>query len=216
MTKPVRPSHEIAATPASSASPPRMNRRAAARAWSADRGEIAAAVFGIWLAAGSASFAGYMLTHPPQEPLVNGMRHLAIFGMPNGSVGRRAESGVLSSAAGGDAKEIDFSSTGSISNASRNPLPGVEFPATGEPIRIVAGDRNVVWLRRGSAIMAAHVGALVPGVGYVSGIARRGEGWAPIGSDGAPLVDDATRPSLSPGEGKKFSRALIFSDEQGN
>ena len=216
MTKPVRPSHEIAAKPASAAAPPHMIRRVAARAWSADRDQIAAAVCGIWLAAGSASFAGYMLTHTPREPLVNGMQHLAIFGMPNGSVGWRGGSGVLASAAGGDAKEIDFSSTGSISNASRNLLSSVEFAATVGPIRIVAGDRNVVWLRRGQAIMAAHVGDLVPGAGYVAGIARRGEGWAPIGSDGAPLAEDATRPSLSAGEEKKFSRGLIFSDEQGH
>ena len=58
------------------------------------------------------------------------------------------------------------------------------------------------------------------GLGFVleavAGIARRGEVWAPIGPDGAPLIDDATRQSPSPREGKKFSRALIFSDEQGD
>jgi hypothetical protein len=216
MKKPVRAANEIAARPARGPPPLRMNRRAPARVWSADREHIAAAVCGIWLAAGSASFAGYMLTHTPQEPLVNGMQHLAIFGMPNGSAGWRTEPGVLTSAAGGDAKEIDFSTTGSISKESRRQSPTVEFPATGGPLSVIAGDHNVVWLRRGSAIMAAHVGDLVPGAGTIARIARGDQGWEPIGSDGAPLVDAATRPSPSPRESKKFSRALIFGDDQGN
>jgi len=212
MTKPVRSANEIAARPARSPSPPRVNRRP--RAWSPDRDQIAAAVCGVWLAAGSASFAGYMLTHTPREPLVNGMQHLAIFGMPNGSTGWRVGTGVLAGASGGDSKEIDFSSTGSISQESQLAWPSVKFPATGGPIHVVAGARNVVWLRRGSAIMAAHVGDLVPGAGVVAGIVRHGEGWEPIGADGAPLADDATRPSASPREGAKFSRTLIFGDEQ--
>ena len=212
MTKPAQAVNDIATGPTRVTPSPRLNQHVSMRIWSYGRGQIVAAVCGIWLAAGSALFAGYMLTHLPQEPLVNGMQDLAIFGMPNGSVDRRRESSVLQRAARGDPNEIDFAGTGSIPEASTSQLPALGFPAAGGPISVIAGDRNVVWLRRGSVIIAAHVGDLVPGAGYVAGIERRGEGWEPIGANGAPLVDDAVRPLGSVRGGKRFSRELIFGD----
>ena len=189
------------------------SRRLAAPAWSYDRGHIVATVFGIWLAMGSASFAAYMLTHRPQEPLVNGMQHLAIFGMPNGSSELHTGSGDLDHSAGGDPKEIDFSGTGSIPEIAQLQLPELRFRATGGPISVIAGDRAVVWLQRGSVIIAVHVGDVVPGAGRVAGIARRAGHWAPIGDTGEPLVDETGLNAGSDAEIKGVSRDLIFRDE---
>lgn len=121
-----------------------------------------------------ASFAIYMSAHP--QPRFNGLEHLMIFAQPN----YQEPAPVAEAIPPADRKGIDYIATGAIRAAS--PPPSVDFPVP------VVSDYRLHYVQDGEALVVGKdeavyrvgLGTMVPGVGRVISIERRGDQWVVV------------------------------------
>ena len=178
---------------------------ASASAWSlADAALVGA---GVGAAGASAAFAGLMVAQDARPTRVNGLEYLAIFAQPNGAR-RRPD---VSAPAPPEpvrqlaASQIDDAPTGSI-GAARSPgsPPDSAF-------HLVAGRRDLAWVRQGATIRAVRPGDSIPGLGSVGAIVRRGESWVLLDPAGAVLLGaNAGDDAGAQFQARRFSKSLIF------
>jgi hypothetical protein len=150
---------------------------------------------GTALAGASLAFAGYMLAFGGGEVRVTGIDHLAIFAQPRGA----PTVGVAEIARSPEGKPFEASAS---RTADREP----DAQPAPRPARIVAARPDRVWLMIGGAIRSAGPNDDVPGLGRISAIVRRNDGWAVIDNRGTTLLtvaNDANGAQL-------FSHKLIF------
>ncbi len=120
-----------------------------------------------------ASFAIYMSAHP--QPTFNGLDHLMIFAQPS-----YQEPTPVAEAAPADRNGIDYTTTGTIRAA--NPPPAID------PVVPVLSDYRLHYIRDGEALVVGKdesvyrvgLGTMVPGVGRVISIERRGDQWVVV------------------------------------
>jgi hypothetical protein len=157
--------------------------------------EIWLRAIGTALAGASLAFAGYMLAYGGGKVRVNGIDHLAIFAQPLGPT----TASVTDIARAPEGKPRDGSASLAVDGeAEAQPAP--------RPARIVAARPDRVWLMIGGVIRSAGPNDDVPGVGRISAIVRRNDGWALIDDRGSTLLtvaNDANGAQL-------FSHKLIF------
>jgi hypothetical protein len=155
--------------------------------------EIWFRAIGTALAGASLAFAGYMLAYGGGKVRVNGTDHLAIFAQPRGPT----TAGVTEIAA--------LRGVEPLGKSAGLPDRGADAPAP-RPARIVAARPDRVWLMIGGVIRSASPNDDVPGIGRISAIVRRNDGWALLDDRGTTLLtvaNDANGAQL-------FSRRLIF------
>ena len=154
---------------------------------------------GLATAAGSATFAGYMVMRGQHTPSVNGMEYLAIFAKPHGAAKAPEEVAPPSPSA---TQAIDLSPVGSIAPATAPEARGYAM---------VAAQRDFAWVRDGARIFAIRPGDALPRFGRVSMITRRGERWVVTGPGGAVLLsmEASNFQPLAP-QGPSFARGMIF------
>jgi hypothetical protein len=122
-----------------------------------------------------ASFAIYMSAHP--RPAFNGLEHLMIFAQPN----YQEPAPMAETMPAADRKGIDYIATGTIHAASA-PQPSINFDTP------VVGDYRLHYVRDGEALIVGKdeavyrvvLGTMVPGVGRVIAIERRGDQWVVV------------------------------------
>jgi hypothetical protein len=149
---------------------------------------------GTALAGASLAFAGYMLAYGGGKVRVNGIDHLAIFAQPRGPT----TTGVTEIAASRGVEPLGASAALTDRGADAQPAP--------RPARIVAARPDRVWLMIGGVIRSASLNDDVPGIGRISAIVRRNDGWALLDDRETTLLtvaNDANGAQL-------FSRKLIF------
>lgn len=126
---------------------------------------------------------------------VNGIDHLAIFAQPRGP----ATAGVTEIARSAESKSFDaLASSTADRKADAQPAP--------RPARIVAARPDRVWLMIGGVIRSAGPNDDVPGVGRISAIVRRNDGWALVDDKGTTLLTIANEANGA----QLFSHKLIF------
>jgi hypothetical protein len=105
------------------------------------------------------------------------------------------------------ADALDTAPTGSIGHG---PAGG---PPAAEPYRIVAAEPGMAWLSNGLEVRAVKPGEVVPSLGRIGSIERRGERWALVADSGATLLASDEPEAKGPGGADgPFSRRLIFGD----
>lgn len=157
--------------------------------------EIWLRAIGTAIAGASLAFAGYMLAYGGGKVRVNGIDHLAIFAQPRGPTAADAAEIARSP----EIEPLGASAASTVDHeADAQPAP--------RPARIVAARPDRVWLMIGGAIRSAGPNDDVPGVGRISAIVRRNDGWALVDDRGTTLLtvaNDANGAQL-------FSHKLIF------
>jgi hypothetical protein len=159
--------------------------------------DLSLRAFGAALAGGSIVFAGYMLAYGDGQVRILGMEHLAIFAQPRGPAITGPSPSELSPLANETA--VDMAATGSVTA----PAPRTQ---TARPLQIVAARSDRIWLRMDGKIVAVSPGEVVPGLGRIVAILRRGGEWRVLDDRGATLM---TLPDPVNGAAL-FSRKLIF------
>jgi hypothetical protein len=154
------------------AAPPLLQKAAARLGWhSIVDGVLGGG--GAFAAVICASFAIYMNAHP--QPSFNGLEHLMIFAQPN-----YQEPVPVADAAPMNRKGVDYTATGAIRAA--NPPPPVDLAMP------IVSDYRLHYVRDGEALVVGKdesvyrigLGTMVPGVGRVISIERRGDQWVVV------------------------------------
>jgi hypothetical protein len=124
-----------------------------------------------------ASFAIYTSYHP--RPTFNGLEHLMIFAQPS----YQDPASVADAAPPADRKGIDYIATGTIHAAGASAPP----PPAGFDVPLVSGytlhyvrDGEALIVGRDDAVYRVGLGTMVPGVGRVIAIERRGDQWVVV------------------------------------
>jgi hypothetical protein len=203
-------------------------------------GDFTLAGAGVAMAIGAIAFAGAMQFQDNRAPRINGMQYLAIFAKPRGSsspipaasppaaANVRVAAGApdmaptgsiahgpadardaapMGSTAHGPADALDTAPTGSIAHG---PAGG---STAAEPYRIVAVEPGMAWLSNGSEVRAVKPGEVVPSLGRIGSIERRGGRWALVAYTGATLLTSDEPEVEGPGGADgPFSRRMIFGD----
>jgi hypothetical protein len=195
---------------------------------------------GLAMAIGSLAFAGAMQFQDNRTPRINGMQYLAIFAKPRGgSSPVPAASPPAAAAVRVAAGAPDMAPTGSIAHSPADahdavpaastahaPADALDTAPTGsighgpaggppaaEPYRIVAAEPGMAWLSNGLEVRAVKPGEVVPSLGRIGSIERRGERWALVADSGATLLASDEPEAKGPGGADgPFSRRLIFGD----
>lgn len=157
---------------------------------------------GVFVAVGSAAFAGFMLMQGDHTPRINGMEYLAIFAQPRGAPNEPAA----------DAQPAPKSAAPEVAAAPRPtdidpaPLGAITPPKRIAPqdFELVAADAVHAWVRAGARILSIRPGDTIPDFGKVSAIGWLDGHWTLIGEDGKPLLA-ANAPAKA-----SFSKPLIF------
>jgi hypothetical protein len=161
---------------------------------------------GVAAAAGSMTFAAYMLAQDAHAPMVHDMQYLALFAQPRrspASANARSEPAPASELAPSRFANVDMTPTGSIDSSGGD----VSGPRTW---RIVGGRADVVYLGSNDSIRAVRVGDTVDGLGEVASIAWRDGSWRLLDASGRSLLAQAADASEPDAGAARFSRRMIF------
>lgn len=154
---------------------------------------------GLATAAGSATFAGYMVMRGQHAPSVNGMEYLAIFAKPHGAAKPPEE---VAPPSPPTTQAIDLSPVGSIAPSSAREAQGYAM---------VAAQRDFAWVLDGGRIFAIRPGDALPRIGRVNTITRRGDRWVVTGPGGAVVLSmEASNVEPLAPRGPSFARGMIF------
>jgi hypothetical protein len=123
-----------------------------------------------------ASFAIYMSAHP--RPAFNGLEHLMIFAQPN----YQEPTSVADTMPAARRKDIDYIATGTIHAASASAPPPISFdmPLVSSYRLHYVRDGEALIVGKDDAVYRVVLGTMVPGVGRVIAIERRGDQWAVV------------------------------------
>ncbi|MGD1015748.1 MAG: hypothetical protein ABR863_04825 [Roseiarcus sp.] len=213
---------------------------AARRVAAKRRGDFALVGAGVAMAIGTIAFAGAVQFQDNRAPRINGMQYLAIFARPRGAsspvpaasppaaAAVRVAAGApdmapTGSIAHGPADAHDAAPAASTAHAPANALDTAPTgsighgpaggPSAAEPYRIVAVEPGMAWLSNGSEIRTVKPGEVVPSLGRIGSIERRGGRWALVADSGATLLASEEPEVKGPGGADgPFSRRMIFGD----
>lgn len=152
---------------------------------------------GLGLALCSAGFAAVMVADRG-KPKVFGLEHLAIFAQPNKSVrvAHRERALGPTPASPADA-QLDTEPVGSIArDASGQTGAGARYD-------IISAQSDLVWLKRGDALLAATPGQTLPGLGLIASIDKRNGTWTLLGKNGEELLAESSKPSRARADASK-------------
>jgi hypothetical protein len=123
-----------------------------------------------------ASFAIYMSSHP--RPAFNGLEHLMIFAQPN----YQEPTSVADTPPAARRKDIDYIATGTIHAASASAPSPINFdmPLVSSYRLHYVRDGEALIVGKDDAVYRVVLGTMVPGVGRVIAIERRGDQWAVV------------------------------------
>jgi hypothetical protein len=124
-----------------------------------------------------ASFAIYMSSHP--RPAFNGLEHLMIFAQPN----YQEPTSVADTMPAAHRKDIDYIATGTIHAASASappPRTNFDMPLVSSYRLHYVRDGEALIVGKDDAVYRVVLGTMVPGVGRVIAIERRGDQWAVV------------------------------------
>ncbi len=148
---------------------------------------------GVLTAVVSASFAAYMVSTDHPHPMFGGIEHLMIFAQPSHGLPRtmvaEAPAPVAIAQPG-----IDYTITGAI---PQNSAPSIGAPVTDLPEPIVGSyvlhdvhDGAAIVVARNDDVYQVERGSILPGVGRVLAISRRGGKWVVVTAQG--LITDGS------------------------
>jgi hypothetical protein len=120
-----------------------------------------------------ASFAIYMSAHP--QPKFNGLEHLMIFAQPN-----YQEPVPVAEAAPTGRKDIDYIATGTIRAASPPPSLDFDMPTVSDYRLHYVREGEALVVGKDEAVYRVGLGTMIPGVGRVISIERRGDQWVVV------------------------------------
>lgn len=195
---------ESAATNASRKKSPRYSPAAEIGAGSnVDR---ALAVCGVLIAFSSLAFAGYMLADADGPPRIAGPEYLSIFARPSHSI-VAAQQRIAPIAAEAPtrltAEAIDPTPTGSISNkiASGQPVNLIMTPMRDLEAKAPYASYTLLDVSNGEALIqsdigfrSVRVGDVLPDIGRINAIERRGDRWILLSQKGAALESPPPSP----------------------
>lgn len=187
------------------AAPSKRRRSEAAGVAPVSRVDRLLGVCGVVMAGSSLAFAGYMVADDQHTPRIAGMEYLSIFARPSYSVASAESRRSPAAPAPGEQREAQ---------AARAPAPSVDTTPTGSigeaavlgrpvnliltPLRAAAAPAParyaILDVSRGVAVIADESGArriapgdVVPGLGRIAAIERRGAHWIVAVENGPPL-----------------------------
>ncbi|HEY0145686.1 MAG TPA: hypothetical protein VGB93_05960 [Methylovirgula sp.] len=158
------------------AAPPLLQQAAARLGWGSIVDGLLGGVGGA-TAVVCASFAIYMSAHP--RPAFNGLEHLMIFAQPN----YQDPASIAETAPPADRKGIDYIATGTIHAARASaPPPSIDFdvPLVSNYRLHYVRDGEALIVGKDDAVYRVGLGTMVPGVGRVIAIERRGDQWVVV------------------------------------
>jgi hypothetical protein len=182
-------------------------------------------VCGVVMAGSSIAFAGYMVADDQHAPRIAGLQYLSIFARPSYSMASaeppRAPAAPApakqreAEAAPAPAPAVDTTPTGSIGEAATLGRP---LNLILKPLRAAAAPAPpryaILDVSRGVAVIADESGArriapgdVVPGLGRIAAIERRGAHWIVAVENGPPLEwpPRTALPNASPSTGRPGS-----------
>jgi hypothetical protein len=178
--------------------PPRRSSPTADLAPASNVDRILAAS-GIAIACSTLAFAGYMVSDSDRPPRIAGMEYLTIFARPSHSpvVAAQREAPAAAEAANRPATPlIDPTPTGSILGAAAGrpvnliltPIRDVDPGAPPSPYRILDVSKGEALIANQTSSRRVRAGDIVPDLGRVNAIERRGDHWVLLIQNGATLV----------------------------
>jgi hypothetical protein len=120
-----------------------------------------------------ASFGIYMSAHP--QPSFNGLDHLMIFAQPN-----YREPAPVDAAAIASRKGIDYITTGTIRPSTEAPSVDADVPIVSDYSLHFVRDGEALIVGKDESVYRVSLGTIVPGVGRVISIDRRGDQWVVV------------------------------------
>lgn len=143
---------------------------------------------GLGLAFCSVVFAAVMVADRG-KPKVFGLEHLAIFAQPNKSVrvAQREQTPQQAPAISASA-QLDTEPVGSIAR------DGSVRTGAGARYDLISAQSDLVWLKRGDALVAAAPGQTLPGLGLIASIEKRNGAWILLGANGEELLAENSKP----------------------
>ena len=164
------------------------------------------AASGVAIACSTLAFAGYMVADTSRQPRIAGIEYLSIFARPSHSpvIAAQREAPVVAEASNQPAApSIDPTPTGSI----------LERAASGQPVNLIltpirdvasmapSSPYKILDVSRGEALIASQIGSrrvragdIVPELGRVDAIERRGDHWVLLTQHGVALTWPAPPP----------------------
>lgn len=167
------------------------------------------AAFGVLIALSSLAFAGYMVADVDRAPRIAGLEYLSIFARPGHSVviaRDRPAAPVVAEASNTVAQSIDTMPTGSIPSIDTTPTGSIPDRAAGRPVNLIltpmraivstppSSPYKLLDVLNGEALIQTDIGLrhvkagdLLPDLGRVNTIEKRGDHWVLLTQSGAAL-----------------------------
>jgi len=157
------------------------------------------AASGVVIAFSSLAFAGYMLADTDRPPRIAGMEYLSIFARPNHSLVTAAQVKAPVAAETTNqlaARSIDPTPTGSILdkaaagrpvNLILTPMRDIDPKTPPSPYRILDVSNGEALIANQSGSRRVRAGDILPDLGRVNAIEKRGDHWVVLTQNGAPL-----------------------------
>lgn len=189
---------EIAASNDARNKPPQRFSPAAkfARASNVDR---LLAASGVAIACSSLAFAGYMLADSDRPPRIAGMEYLSIFARPSHSLvtAARLKAPVVAEATNQPAPQsIDPTPTGSILDKAASgrpvnliltPMRNIDPKPPSSPYRLLNVSNGEALIASQSGFHRVRAGDILPDLGRVNAIEKRGDHWVLLTQNGSAL-----------------------------
>jgi hypothetical protein len=157
------------------------------------------AASGVVIACSSLAFAGYMLADSDRPPRIAGMEYLSIFARPNHSLVTATQlKAPLAAQATNQlaAQSIDPTPTGSILDKAASgqpvnliltPLRNIDPKAPSSPYRILDVSNGEALIANQTGFRRVRTGDILPDLGRVKAIEKRGDHWVLLTQNGAAL-----------------------------
>jgi len=157
------------------------------------------AASGVVIACSSLAFAGYMLADSDRPPRIAGMEYLSIFARPSHSLATAAQLKAPLAAEATNrlaAPSIDPTPTGSIFDKAASgqpvnliltPMRNIDPKAPPSPYRILDVSNGEAVIANQTGFRRVRAGDILPDLGRVNAIEKRGDHWVLTTQNGAPL-----------------------------
>jgi hypothetical protein len=198
---------EIAASNSARGKPRRLSPAARfARASIVDRVLTAS---GVAIACSSLAFAGYMLADSDRAPRIAGMEYLSIFARPSHSLATAAQikaPDVAEATNQPAPQSVDPTPTGSILdkaaagrpvNLILTPIRDVDPMAPSSPYRLLDVANGEALIANRSGFRRVKTGDVLPDLGRVNTIEKRGDHWVVLTQKGAALESSGPPPAAA-------------------
>jgi hypothetical protein len=158
------------------------------------------AASGVAIACSTLAFAGYMVADSDRPPRIAGMEYLSIFARPSHApvATARLEAPAATEASNAPPTPlIDPTPTGSIIDraASGQPINLILTPIRDVDPKTPPSPYRILDVSKGEALIANHTGSrrvragdIVPDLGRINAIEKRGDHWVLLIQDGPPLA----------------------------